>query len=47
MFRRQFLSYRKSKTKKEKMMRDGSIKNMEISTDAVSEITNEEKYKGA
>lgn len=32
---------RKSKTKKEKMMRDGSIKNMEVSIDAVSEITNE------
>ena len=32
---------RKSKTKKEKMMRDGSIKNMEVSTDVVSEITNE------
>ena len=32
---------RKSKTKKEKMMRDGSIKNMEVSTDAISEIANE------
>ena len=32
---------RKAKTKKEKMMRDGSIKNMEVSTDVVSEITNE------
>ena len=32
---------RKSKTKKEKMMRDGSIKNMEVSTDVISEIANE------
>ena len=32
---------RKVKTKKEKMMRDGSIKNMEIATDKVAEITNE------
>ena len=32
---------RKVKTKKEKMMKDGSIKNMEIATDKVAEITNE------
>ena len=32
---------RKSKTKKEKMLREGSIKNMEVSDDKSSEITNE------
>ena len=32
---------RKVKTKKEKMMKDGSIKNMEVATDKVAEISNE------
>ena len=32
---------RKSKTKKEKMMKDGSIRNMEVQNDAITEIANE------
>ena len=32
---------RKSKTKKEKMMKDGSIRNMEVQNDTVAEIANE------
>ena len=32
---------RKAKTKKEKMMKDASIKNMEVATDHVAEISNE------
>ena len=33
---------RKAKTKKEKMMKDASIKNMEVATDHVAEISNED-----
>ena len=32
---------RKSKTKKEKMMKDGSIRNMEVQNDTITEIANE------
>ena len=32
---------RKAKTKKEKMMKDASIKNMEVATDHIAEISNE------